>query len=172
MRSSGLILLWLLLLVPSFAWAQSGVGQVEQFQKLQEQQPVDTRFSQFYQQLQSDPTNANTHLALGKAYLDKGLYEMAIISFERALQFSPQLAAAHYGLSKTYRKKKNKNWEVLELEKAVATAPTNDQYIYELGVLYMEPESYDYDKAKKQFKELKKQQSPLAIKLGQLMELE
>jgi superkiller protein 3 len=154
------------------AWTQSGVEQVEQLQKLQEQQSVDPRFANFYQQLQSNPTNAQTHLALGQAYLEKGLYELAIASFERALQFDPKLAGAHYGLSKTYRKKKIKNWEVIELERAVATAPSNDQYIYDLGVVLMEPQSYDYDKAKKQFKELKKLQSPLATKLGQLMELE
>jgi cytochrome c-type biogenesis protein CcmH/NrfG len=147
------------------------VGQVEQFQKLQEQQTVDTRFADYFQRLQQNPKDPQTHLALGQACLDKGLYEMAVVAFGRALEFDPALAAAHYGLSKTYRKKKVKNWEVIELEKAVAVSPQNDQYIYELGVVYMEPATYDYDKAKKQFKALQKQQSPLAARLGQLMDL-
>lgn len=154
-------------------WAQTGgIGQVEQFQKLQEQQPVDTRFADYYAQLQKTPKDPRIHLALGQAYLEKGLPELAIQSFQRALRFDPDLAAAHYGLSKSYRRKKLKDWEVIELEKAVAAAKTNDQYIYELGVVYMEPESYDYGKAKKQFKTLKKMESPLAQKLGRLMDLE
>jgi len=153
-------------------WAQTGgIGQVEQFQKLQEQQTVDTRFADYYSRLKQNPKDPQIHLALGQAYLDKSLTDMAILSFERALEFDPNLAAAHFGLSKTYRKKKVKIWEVYQLERAVAVAKSNDQYIYELGVLYMEPQSYDYDKAKKQFKTLKKMESPLAQKLGQLMEL-
>lgn len=173
MERFAILLLLAFFLTSSPAEAQTGgIGQVEQFQKLHEQQTVDTRFADYFQKLQSDPKNPQVHLALGQACLEKGLFEMAVTSFERAIEFDPKLAAAHYGLSKTYRKKKVKNWEVLELEKAVALAPANDQYIYELGVIYMEPKSYDYDKAKKQFKELKKRQSPLAPKLGQLMELE
>jgi tetratricopeptide (TPR) repeat protein len=173
MRKMWFIFFLALLLIPNATRAQTGgVGQVEQFQQLQEQQAVDTRFADYFQRLQQNPKDVQAHLALGQACLDKGLFEMAIVSFGRALEFDPTLAAAHYGLSKTYRKKKIKTSEVIELEKAVAVAPSNHQYIYELGVVYMEPESYNYDKAKKQFKELKKQQSPLAARLGQLMELE
>jgi len=150
----------------------TGAEQVRQIQKFQEQQSVDTRFADYFKRLQINPKDPDAHMALGQAYLEKGLYEVAIVSFGRALQLNPKLASAHYALSKTYRKKKVKTWEVIELEKAISIQPENDQYRYELGVVFMEPLSYDWDKAKKQYKALKKLKSPLAIKLGQLMELE
>jgi len=161
----------LAILIPSLGYAQSA-GQAKQMQKLQEQQSVDTRFADYFSRLKKAPRDPQAHLALAQVYLERDLFELAAVSFQRALKLNPQLASAHFGLSKTYRKKKLKKLEVLELENAVAIEPTNDHYLYELGVVYMEPESFDYKKAKKQYKALKKLQSPKADKLGTLMKID
>ncbi len=156
----------------SSARAQSGIGQVEQFQKLQEQQVVDNRFMDYFQALAKNPRDPKLHLALAQVYLERDLLELSQESFQRALILDSQLAAAHYGLSKLYRKKKLKAHEVYEMEQAVATAPENGEYRYDLAVLYMEPDSFDFKKAKSQYKALQKMESPLATKLGKYLELE
>lgn len=154
-------------------YAQTGgIDQVKQFEKLREQQAGDTRFADLFAEIQKSPRNPQTHLALAQTYLEKGLLELAQESFHRVLKLDSKLAVAHFGLSKVYRKKKIKKLEVLELETAVAQAPDNDQYRYELGVVYMEPDTFDYKKAKKQYKALKKMESPLASKLAQLLEID
>ena len=155
------------------ALAQSGgIEQVKQYEKLREQQAGDTKFADLFAEIQKNPRNPQTHLALAQTYLAKDLLELAQESFRRVLKLDSKLAVAHFGLSKVYRKKKIKKLEVLELEMAVAKAPRNDQYLYELGVVYMEPATFDYKKAKKQYKALKKMESPLASKLAQLLEIE
>lgn len=148
----------------------SGVGQIEQFEKLQAQRPADKRFSQFYQKLQQNPRSASTHLALAELYFSQRLFELAQESFRRALILDKSLARAHYGLAQVYRQKQLKPLEVYELEQAVQVAPHEDRYRYQLGVVLMEPATYDYKGAKRQYKELQKMNSPLAAKLGTLVE--
>lgn len=155
--------------IPIFA---AEVGKVRQLQELQEQQPVDTRFSDYFDKLRKSPKDPKLHLALAEVYLERDLLELAMISFRRALALDAGLAKAHQGLSKVYRKKGLKALEVMEMEKAVEGAPDNEEFRYQLGVLYMEPESFDYKKAKKQYKALKKMNSPLAPKLGTLMQID
>lgn len=154
------------------AWAQSGVGQVEQFQKLQEQMPVEKRFETYFEGLKKNPRDPKLHLALGNIYLERDLLELARESFKRVLILDKTLAEAHFGLSRLYRKKKIKALEVYEMEQAVATDPKKGEYRYELAVIYMEPESFDFKKAKAQYKALKKMEHPLAPKLFQYLELE
>lgn len=170
--SVNLILIMVLGLAPAALQAQSGIGQVEQFQKLQEQQNVDKRFATYFQGLTQNPRDPQLHLALAQIYLERDLLELAQESFQRALTLDKKLGVAHFGLSRLYRKKKLKAREVYEMEQAVATEPNNGEYRYELAVIYMEPESFDFKKAKNQYKALQKMESPLAPKLGKYLELE
>jgi tetratricopeptide (TPR) repeat protein len=152
--------------------AATEAQQAQQLQQMQEQQAVDTRFADFFEKLRQNPKDPQLHYALAELYLERDLLELAQVSFRRALVLNPSLAPAHMGLSKLYRKKKLKALEVYEMETAVQIAPDNEDYRYQMGVLYMEPESFDYKKAKKQYEALKKMNSPLAIKLGSLMEID
>lgn len=172
-RFSSQILLILFLVFSALPiWAQSGVGQVEQFQKLQEQLPVEKRFETYFEGLKKNPRDPQLHLALGNIYLERNLLELARESFKRVLILDKSLGAAHFGLSRLYRKKKLKALEVYEMEQAVATNPKNGEYRYELAVIYMEPESFDFKKAKAQYKALEKMEHPLAPKLFQYLELD
>jgi cytochrome c-type biogenesis protein CcmH/NrfG len=167
------LMAFVIIIFNPLSYAQTGgIGQVKQFEKLREQQAGDTRFADLFAEIQKSPRNPQTHLALAQTYLEKGLLELALESFHRVLKLDSKMAVAHFGLSKVYRKKKIKTLEVSELEAAVAQAPGHDQYLYELGVLYMEPDTFDYKKAKKQYKALKKMESPLAAKLAQLLEID
>src|SRR5690606_2863921 len=103
-------------------------------------------------------------------YMTQNLLELAQESFRRALILNPQLAEAHYGLAQLYRKKQIKPLELYQLEKAVAVAPQMDRYRYQLGVVLMEPATYNYKAAKKHYKELQKMGSPLAADLAKLVE--
>jgi uncharacterized protein HemY len=62
--------------------------------------------------------------------------------------------------------------ELFEMQTAVRISPQDPQLLLALGNLYMEPETFDYNQAKKQYKELVKIQSPLAAELGAKMGLE
>jgi uncharacterized protein HemY len=62
--------------------------------------------------------------------------------------------------------------ELFEMQTAVRISPQDPQLLLALGNLYMEPETFDYNQAKKQYKELVKIQSPLAAELGAKMGLD
>ena len=49
-----------------------------------------------------DPTSEETHRVLGLAYLEKGLYDEALGSFQEALQFAPDMAYAIAGVGATH----------------------------------------------------------------------
>lgn len=172
-RKTNFLLIWISLsLIGTNVGLASETGQARQFQALQDQQAADSRFADFFSQLKKSPKDARIHFGLAQVYLEKGLLELAKESFLRALMLEKGMAKAHRGLSQVYRKKNIKSWEVYEMETVVALAPERDQYRYELAVLYMEPDTFDYKKAKKQYKILKKKESPLAVKLAKIMQIE
>jgi len=168
-----LLLISALAFFPAQAWAQaSETAIVQQAVQLQQETPADTRIADLYEQLKASPKDPQTHLKLGEVYSERGLYPVAIISFRQALVFQPKLAAAHVGLSKIFRKQKQNAWEISEMVAAVEAEPENADLRLKLGTLYMEPQHFDYDKAKKQFQALKKMNSPLALELGTKMGLD
>ncbi len=152
-------------------WAAE-IDQVKQFEQFQGQKKSDTRFADYFQALQKNPRDPQTHLQLAQLYLEQNLLELAAESFRRVLILDSNMAQAHVGLSHLYRKKKLKALEVGELELAVQVAPQDPKIRYEMGVLYMEPESFNYKKAKEQYKALMKMQSPLGADLGRLMQID
>lgn len=158
---------------PSSLLAQaSETAIVQQAVQVQQETPADTRIADLYDQLKASPKDPQVHLKLGEVYLERSLYPMAIISFRYALVLQPNLAAAHVGLSKVFRKQKQNAWEISEMAKAVEAEPDNADLRLLLGTRYMEPQHFDYDKAKKQFQALKKMNSPLALELGTKMGLD
>jgi Cytochrome c biogenesis factor len=157
--------------LPFVAHAQgTETGQIRQMQQLQEQLPAETKFADLYDQLKANPKDPQLHLQLGHLYLEHRLFELSRSAFNRALQFQPGFAAAHAGLSQLFRQQGLKDREVLELVEAARLEPGNGDYLYRLGVLYMEPATFNYKMAEQQYKALQKMASPLALKLGQLMQ--
>jgi len=159
----------LMLLSASPLFAQSETEMVQQMQQLQSQTAADTRIAEYFEKLKAAPRNPEIHWQLAEIYRERSLFELAIASYQRALQFNPALAKAHVGLSKVYRKQALKNWELFEMQEAVRVAPQDPEMRYALGILLMEPQTFDYNAAKKQYKELKKLQSPLADQLAATM---
>lgn len=156
----------------SAAVQASELEQVKQFEQLQQQKKSDSRFADFFEALQKSPRDPQVHLQLAQLYLEQNLLELAAESFRCALILNPRLAEAHVGLSHLYRKKRLKALEVKEMETAVQVAPEAPRIRFEMGVLYMEPESFDYKKAKAQYKALQKLASPLAVDLARLMQID
>ncbi len=163
-------ILFFLFLFPSSLFAQGSETEIlRQMQQLQSQAPTDTRIAEYFERLKAAPRDPEIHFQFGELYRERGLFELSIASYQRALQFNSSLAKAHVGLSKVYRKKGLKRLELFELQEAVRVSPQDPELRLALGVLLMEPETFDYNQAKKQYKELKKMESPLAEKLATLM---
>jgi len=159
--------------LPALSWGQaSETAIVKQAVQLQQESPADTQIADYFEQLKANPNDAQIHVKLGELYFERTLYELAISSFQQALRLQPHLASAHVGLSRVFRKKKLPEWELSEMEAAVADAPEDLSLRLKLGTLYMEPEHFEYKKAKQQFEVLKKAQSPLAAELGAKMGLD
>ncbi|HKX13354.1 MAG TPA: tetratricopeptide repeat protein [bacterium] len=167
------LLISALLLFPPALWAQaSETAIVKQAVQMEQETPTDTRIADLYDQLKAWPKDPQVHLKLGDVYYERALYELAILSYRQALAFQPKLALAHVGLSKVFRKQKQHAWEIAEMAAAVEDEPENAELRLRLGTLYMEPQHFEYDKAKKQFQALKKMNSPLALELGAKMGLD
>lgn len=162
----------LLFLTPVLAGAQAGeTSIVKQAVQIQAETPADTRIADFFEQMKANPNDPGIHVKLGDIYLERELYELAIQSYRHALSLQPKVAEAHLGLSRVFRKKKMPAIELAEMEAAVLDAPDNADLHLKLGILYMEPEHFDYKKAKKQLDLLKKAESPLASQLSAKMGL-
>lgn len=172
MKLRAFLLTATLLLLPAAASAQSETEMLQQMQQIQSQTAVDTRIAEYFEKLKAAPRDPEIHFQLAEIYRDRALFELAIASYQRALQFNSGMAKAHLGLSKVYRKQVLKNLELFEMQEAVRVAPADPEMRYALGILLMEPQTFDYNSAKKQYKELKKLQSPLAEKLAATMGLQ
>ncbi|MCE9624202.1 MAG: tetratricopeptide repeat protein [Deltaproteobacteria bacterium] len=165
------------LLLASCAFAPDLLAQtsetaiVQQAVQLQQEAPTDTRIMDYFEQMKANPTDPAIHVKLGDIYYERALYELAISSYRHALELQPNTASAHLGLSLVFRKKKLPALEIAEMEAAVADAPQDPALLFKFGNLCMEPEHFDYKKAKKQYEALKKLQSPLAAQLGGKMGL-
>jgi tetratricopeptide (TPR) repeat protein len=168
-----LIFIFFLFIWNSIVFAQGSETEIlRQMQQMQSQAPGDTRIAEYFERLKAAPTDPEAHFALAELYRERGLFELAISSYRRSLAFNPNLSKSHVGLSKVFRKKGMKALELFEMQTAVRISPQDPQLLLALGNLYMEPETFDYNQAKKQYKELVKIQSPLAAELGAKMGLE
>ena len=95
-------------------------------------------------QLEADPGNVGLLRDLGKLYFDSGLYQDAVVQFEKALQLAPDdvevllsLGVAEYSLN---------NYAAAEQHwlRATEVAPDLPEPWYNLGFLYMAQTPPDY----------------------------
>lgn len=64
----------------------------------------EARIQQFQQMAEADPENELGHFSLGKAYLEAGRWEEAIVSLSRVLELNPRMSKAYQLLGEAYDK--------------------------------------------------------------------
>jgi tetratricopeptide (TPR) repeat protein len=106
----------------------------------------DTRRS-FKQNLEAatlNPADASAHYNLGLIYQQRGEYEKAVQSFERASEIDPQEVDAHYQLGRLAREQGKLNEAIEHFEKVVRQAPNHSQYEIwrETGLVYYAAKQY------------------------------
>lgn len=161
--------LCLFFVITPLASAQTETELLRQEIQLQSQGPQDSKIADYFEKLKQTPLNAELHYQLAAAYQEKNLLELALHSYQRALQIDPKLAKAQVGLSQIFHKKNLKAQELRAMAEASQLNPQDPQIRFDLGLLYMQPENFDYKMAKKQYDELKKMNSPLALRLAEKM---
>jgi tetratricopeptide (TPR) repeat protein len=104
----------------------------------------EARETELKGQLETDPDNVGLLRDLGKLYFDSGLYQDAVIQFDKALQLAPDdvevllsLGVAEYSLN---------NYSAAEQHwlRATEVAPELPEPWYNLGFLYMAQTPPDY----------------------------
>ncbi len=75
---------------------------------------LNARIEQFRKMADADPNNELGHFSLGRAYLDAGMTDGAIASFQRVLDLNPNMSRA-YELMASGLLKKEKKAEAIEL---------------------------------------------------------
>lgn len=106
----------------------------------------DTRRS-FKQNLEAatlNPADASAHYNLGLIYQQRGEYEKAVQSFQRASEIDPQEVDAHYQLGRLAREQGKLNEAIEHFEKVVRQAPNHSQYEIwrETGLVYYAAKQY------------------------------
>ena len=80
------------------------------------------RIDQFRKMAEADPDNELGHFSLGKAYLDAGLTQPAIESFERVIQLNPNIAKVYQLLATALLKENRKDEAIGRLTRGVEIA--------------------------------------------------
>jgi len=101
-----------------------------------------------------NPKDTRVHFNLGTAYLNKGLYDKAIMEFNEALKGLPfpRCKRAHYQLAFAYLAKSSYKEAEGELLKAIEADPYYVSAYYLLGNLYKK--EGDIEKAKEAWQKL------------------
>jgi tetratricopeptide (TPR) repeat protein len=86
---------------------------------------------------------AQTHLNLGRIFMDKRSADMAGPEFQKAVELDPQNAEAHAELGAFHVQKGAYDKARSELEKAIELDPDTIKGRYALGVLYRKEEEFD-----------------------------
>jgi len=86
--------------------------------------------------LQITPNSAVAHGNLGRAYLDEGLYDNAIVEFEATLKIRPQSYKAYYNLGLAYEKKGLFKEAIQQYEKTLNLKPGDSNARFNLGNIY------------------------------------
>lgn len=81
-----------------------------------------TRIEQFRKMAQDDPNNELGHFSLGRAYLDAGQYDGAIMSFQRVIEINPNMSRAYQLLAQALLRKNQKDLAIDALGKGVQVA--------------------------------------------------
>jgi Tfp pilus assembly protein PilF len=107
-------------------WKSIGDVQLELFDR-------DAALQAYTQALRLQPREPQTHLALGRFYLDRGEPQTAIEHIRAALESDPSLAGADFLLGSAYRQNGDLPAAVNVLKKALEGNPADQDTRYLLG---------------------------------------
>lgn len=103
---------------------------------------INEKIERFKKMAADDPNNELGHFSLGRAYMDAGLYDGAIGSFERVLSLKPGMSMAYKLMAEALLKRGQRDLAIEQLTKGAAVAhesgdnmPKNDmlRMLQELG---------------------------------------
>jgi len=83
---------------------------------------LNPRIEQFRKMAADDPDNELGHFSLGRAYLDAGMFDGAIASFQRAIEINPQMSRAYQLLALSLMRKGQDQLAIEFLNKGVRVA--------------------------------------------------
>ncbi len=83
------------------------------------------RIQQFRQMAEADPDNELGHFSLGKAYLEAGQADEAVVSLTRTLQIKPELSKAYQLLGEAHEKAGQREQAVEVVTRGVTIADAN-----------------------------------------------
>lgn len=103
---------------------------------------INARIENFKKMASDDPNNELGHFSLGRAYMEAGMYDGAIASFDRVISIKPEMSMAYKLLGESLLKRGNRDLAIERLTKGVHVAhergdvmPKNDmaRMLKELG---------------------------------------
>ena len=103
---------------------------------------INEKIERFKKMAADDPGNELGHFSLGRAFMEAGLYDGAIASFERVLSLKPGMSMAYKLMAEALLKRGQRDLAIEQLTKGVAAAhesgdnmPKNDmlRMLQELG---------------------------------------
>jgi tetratricopeptide (TPR) repeat protein len=119
--------------------------------------------TEFQQELQQDPSNANAAYELGEIDRNSGQLDEARQFFEGALQYYPDFEEAHLGLAAVLTSLQKPELALPHLQKAIALNPQNDVSWYRLSQVHgMLGNDAERQKALAEFQRLKSRKSSMA----------
>jgi tetratricopeptide (TPR) repeat protein len=89
------------------------------------------------------PKLAAFYFNQGNDYLNRGLYEDALISFKKSLSIQPNMAVTHFGLAESYLKTKNKEKAMAEYQKTIQLDQNFVGAYLTLSQIYSKDQSYE-----------------------------
>jgi predicted Zn-dependent protease len=114
--------------------------------------------TEFQQELQLDPGNANAAYELGEIYRETGDFTQARSSFECALKYYPDFEEAQVGLGRTLIALGKPELALAPLQKAITLNPQDAVSYYQLALAYKaKGNSGEQQKALAEFQRLRSQ---------------
>ncbi|MGE5609331.1 MAG: Fe(2+)-trafficking protein [Bacillota bacterium] len=83
---------------------------------------IQTRIEHFRKMASDDPNNELGHFSLGRAYLDAGMIDGAIASFQRVLELNPQMSRAYQLVATALLKKGQRDLAIERLTQGIRIA--------------------------------------------------
>ncbi|MCH7592540.1 MAG: Fe(2+)-trafficking protein [Planctomycetes bacterium] len=88
----------------------------------------DDRIQQFKTMAEADPNNELGHFSLGKAYLEAGRFDDAVVPLKRALEINPRMSKAHQLLADAHDRAGNRETAIKTLEQGVMVADEQGEF--------------------------------------------
>jgi Fe-S cluster biosynthesis and repair protein YggX len=90
---------------------------------------IQTRIEQFRKMATDDPENELGHFSLGRAYLDAGMFDGAIASFQRVIDLNPNMSRAYQLGAQALLKKGEQQLAVDLLSRGVRVAHARGDFM-------------------------------------------